>query len=317
MPQPSTVPQPAELLAYLFTAWPEVKKKQVRTWLKYKSVTVNGRVISQFDHPLKKGDVVAIRNDRFAAPDTKLSSGIRIRYEDDAILVVEKPERLLTIASDKVKDNTAYHHLTAYLRKGDQFSKARVWIVHRLDRDTSGLMVFAKTEQAKRELQGHWDEASKRYFAVVEGTPRAPKGTLKAYLNEDNPGKVYVTAPGGEGRLAITHYKTVKSHAGRTLVEVTLETGRRHQIRVQLADAGCPIVGDDKYGAKTNPIRRVALHACALEFTHPVSGERVKFESPLPGDLGSLVATSLGRKTAPQPKPRAKSKPSASAEPEA
>lgn len=298
MPHPSTVQQPAKLLAYLFAAWPEVKKKQIRTWLKFQSVTVNGKVISQFDHDLNPGDVVAIRSDRFALPDTKLATGLRIRYEDDAILVVEKPERLLTIASDKVKDNTAYHHLTNYLRKGDQFSRARVWIVHRLDRDTSGLMIFAKTEAAKRELQTHWDNAKKSYFAVVEGALPEETGTFKSYLNEDNPGKVYVTSADEQGRLAITHYRMLKKHEGLSLVRLTLETGRRHQIRVQLAEAGCPIVGDDKYGSKNNPIRRMALHACLLEFPHPVTHERMKFESALPGNFGPLVGGYSAKKTA-------------------
>lgn len=298
MPHPSTVQQPAELLAYLFTAWPDVKKKQIRTWLKFKSVTVNGQVLTQFNHPLKPGDVVAIRTDRFATPNTKLSTGIRICYEDDAVIVIEKPDRLLTIASEKVQDNTVYHHLTDYLRQGDQFSRARVWIVHRLDRDTSGLMVFAKTEQAKRELQLNWDKADKRYYAIVEGHLPDETGTFRSYLNEENPGKVYVTEAGGQARLAITHYRVLKTHERYSLVRLSLETGRRHQIRVQLADAGCPIVGDDKYGSKHDPIKRMALHACSLEFPHPVTGARVKFESQLPGNFGPLVGGYSPRKGA-------------------
>lgn len=298
MPVPITVKEPAKLLEHLFAAWPEVKKKQVRTWLKYKSVTVNGRIITQFDHPLKPGDVVAIRNVKFAAPETKLpQSGIRIRFEDADIIVIDKPPKLLTIASEKVKDNTAYFHLTEYLRKGDQFSRERVWIVHRLDRDTSGLMVFAKTEVAKRTLQLGWDKAEKKYFAVVEGKMPKPEGTLRTYLNEDNPGKVYVTRHENEGRLAVTHFRVLKQNSERSLVEVTLETGRRHQIRVQLSEVGCPIVGDDKYRAQTNPIRRVALHACSLKFPHPVTGTPMKFESPLPGDFGELVAAAKKRES--------------------
>lgn len=292
MPEPITVSKPAKLLAFLFEAWPETKKKQIRTWLKFQSVMVNGRCITQFDHTLKPGDVITIRSDRFAAPQTAVSGGIRILHEDASVIVIEKPEKLLTIASEKVRENTVYYRLNDYLRAGDQFSHARVWIVHRLDRDTSGLMVFAKTEAAKRTLQANWDDTVKRYFAVVEGKPPAEKGTLRSWLDEENPGKVYsfpTKVPGRECRLAVTHYRLLKKNDERSLVEVTLETGRRHQIRVQLAEAGCPIVGDDKYGAQTNPIRRVALHASALSFIHPVSGERLKFESPLPGLLGKLV----------------------------
>lgn len=309
MPQPSTVSQPAPLLEHLFTAWPEVKKKQIRTWLKFKAVTVNGQPISQFDHPLKAGDVVAIRGDRYAAPGDKLPSGLKLLHEDADILVIEKPERLLTIASEKVRDNTAYFYLTDYVRRGDPFSHERVWIVHRLDRDTSGLMVFAKTEAAKRTLQARWEDAKKCYYAVVTGALPEEKGTLKSYLDESDPGKVYVTPDREQGRLAITHYRVLKVQESYSLLRLTLETGRRHQIRVQLAEAGCPIIGDEKYSkSKFNPIRRLALHACLLEFPHPRTGERMKFESPLPGNFAGLVGGYVPPKKKPTPPPAAKKK---------
>lgn len=302
MPAPITIQEPAELLKQMFASWSTVKKKKVREWLKFKKVTVNGQIISQFDHPLKPGDVVAIRTDDFAPPDTRLSSGIRIRHEDEAILVIEKPEKLLTIASEKVRDNTAYFYLNEYLRKGNRYAEERVWIVHRLDRDTSGLMIFAKTEKAKRTLQEGWDAVVKRYFAVVEGVPPQPEGTIESHLNEEDPGKVYITRDEEQGRLAITHYRLVKKNALHSLLEVTLETGRRHQIRVQLAHAGCPIVGDDKYGTKKNPIRRLALHACYLQFPHPETGALMTFQSTLPGSFGPLLVSPAEEKKAASPK---------------
>jgi 23S rRNA pseudouridine1911/1915/1917 synthase len=295
MPEPLTVQKSAPLLEYLFESWPEVKKKQVRTWLKFQSIQVNGRVVSQFDHKLKSGDVISVRGDRNALPGTRLPKGLLIRYEDDSVIVIEKPERLLTIANEKVQDNTAYAYLTSYMRHGDRFSHNRIWIVHRLDRDTSGLMVFAKTETAKRILQRNWDQCEKRYFAVVEGGLPKPKGTFRSYLDESNPAKVHVVASAKEGRLAITHYKIVKKVERFSLVELTLETGRRHQIRVQLAEAGCPIVGDSKYRAQSNPIRRVALHSCYLRFVHPLTEKVIKFESPLPGDFGRLLTSHAAR----------------------
>ena len=289
MPPPRTVSEPAELLAWLFAAWPETKKKQVRDWLKHGSVAVNGRVITQFDHRLKPGDQVLIRGKGLAAPQTKIGHGIRIQHEDESILVIDKPADLLSIASPSEPDKTAYAALTEHVRQGNRMSRARVWIVHRLDRETSGLMVFAKSEEAKRALQTNWDKAEKKYFAVVEGAPREEKGTFSSHLDESNPLKVYVDYESPMTRHAITHYRVVKKGKTTTLVELTLETGRRHQIRVQLAEAGCPIVGDKKYGAETSPIKRIALHATVLKFVHPITQKAMQFESPLPGELGELV----------------------------
>ena len=289
MPKPSTVGAPAELLAYLFATWPEVKKKQIRTWLKFQAVTVNGRPVSQFDHPLKRGDVVAVRTDRFAVPKTILGAGMKVYFEDAHIIVIDKPSGLLSIASEAEPEKTAYFQLTEYLRLGNPRAKERVWIVHRLDRETSGLMVFAKTPQAKDTLQENWDKAEKRYEAVVEGRLPAEHGTFESDLNETNPFRVFSSPRSEHTRHAITHYRVLKRSTWRTLVELTLETGRRHQIRVHLNDAGCPIVGDKKYGAKSDPAKRMALHSCQLRFLHPVTGNELRFESPLPKDLARLV----------------------------
>jgi 23S rRNA pseudouridine1911/1915/1917 synthase len=289
MPKPFTVAEPTPLLASLFAAWPELKKKQVRTWLKHKSVLVNGRPVSQFDHPLKSGDKVAIRSENTVVTEAELPSGIKVWHEDAALLVIEKPAGLLSMASEAERDKTAYAMLTSHVRKGNRQGRERVWIVHRLDRDTSGLMVFAKTESAKRALQKSWDRAEKKYQAVIEGALPQEKGVFESYLDESNPLKVYVTQAGAQFRRAITRYRVLKKGTSRSLVELTLDTGRRHQIRVQLAEAGHPIAGDGKYGAKTDPARRVALHACMLSFPHPVTGKTMRFESVLPKELARLV----------------------------
>jgi len=289
MEKPRTVEQPAELLEYLFASWPTTKKKQVRTWLKHQAVVVNGRVVRQFDHPLKPGDVVAIRTGRYAAPDTVTAAGIKIQFEDATLMVIEKPADLLTIASEAEQEKTAYFQLTEYLRGANARGRERVWIVHRLDRETSGLMVFAKTPEAKAALQTGWDNAEKRYQAVVEGSLPNDKGTFESWLDERSPFKVFSVKRGPEMRHAVTHYRVLKRNKGRTLVELTLETGRRHQIRVHLADAGCPVVGDVKYGAKTNPAKRLGLHACRLRIPHPVTRQEMQFESPLPAELARLV----------------------------
>jgi 23S rRNA pseudouridine1911/1915/1917 synthase len=289
MPPVRTVARPAKLLVYLFEAWPETKRNQVRAWLKFGSVAVNGKVVTQFDHSLKPGDSVTIRPKGIAAPETKLASGIRIRHEDADLIVIDKPAGLLSIASASEEEKTAYAFLTDHVRLGNPRGRQRVWIVHRLDRETSGLMVLAKNEPAKIALQENWPAVEKKYLAVVEGVPAKDTGTFDSYLDESDPLKVYVAKEGPETRHATTRYRVVKKGTNTTLVELTLETGRRHQIRVQLAAAGCPIVGDKKYGAQTNPIKRIALHASTLRFAHPLTREEMRFDSPLPGDLGRLV----------------------------
>ncbi len=289
MPKPSTVDQPAELLPYLFATWPEEKKKQIRTWLKHQAVTVNGRAITQFNHPLVPGDVVAIRSDRFAIPKTMLGAGIKVYHEDAHLIVIDKPPNLLSIASEAEGEKTAYFQLTDYVRRGSPTSKERVWIVHRLDRETSGLMVFAKTEAAKAALQGGWDTFEKRYEAVTEGRLKQESGTFESDLDETNPFKVFSAPRSAITRHAITHYKVLARREWRTLVELTLETGRRHQIRVHLADSGCPIIGDKKYGANSDPVERLGLHSCLLRFTHPATAAELRFESPMPRELAKLV----------------------------
>jgi len=296
MPTPITVQEPAELLALCFAAWPETKKTQIRSWLKHQAITVNERPISQFNHPLVPGDVVAVRTDRFAAPRTVLGGGMKVYFEDSAIIVIDKPPNLLSIASEAEQERTAYFLLTDYVRRGRPESKERVWIVHRLDRETSGLMIFAKTAGAKDILQGAWDEAEKRYEAVVEGRWKGEEGTLESDLDETNPYKVHSAKASERTRHAVTHYRVLARSEWRTLLELTLGTGRRHQIRVQLADAGCPIIGDEKYGAKSNPAKRLGLHSCALRFRHPATGETMNFQSPLPKELARLFEPSRGKR---------------------
>jgi 23S rRNA pseudouridine1911/1915/1917 synthase len=273
----------------MFKAWPEEKKKQIRTWLKFQAVTVNGRPVSQFNHPVAIGDSVAIRSDRFAAPKTSLPSGIKIFYEDAHLLVISKPENLLSIASEAEPEKTAYFQLTEYVRQAHPRSKERVWIVHRLDRQTSGLMVFAKTPETKEILQSRWDQFEKKYEAVVEGRLPQDAGTLESDLDESNPFKVFIRPASALTRHAVTHYRVLKHNRHRSLVELTLETGRRHQIRVQLSSLGCPIIGDEKYGAKSDPAGRLGLHSSFLRLIHPMTSQELRFTSPLPKPLAKLV----------------------------
>ncbi len=284
-----TVQQPAELLAFLFERLPEVKKTKVRNWLKHDSVLVNDRVCTQFNLALQPGDIVSIRSERDVRTASTLPKSMKIHYEDEHLIVIDKPKNLLAIASEAEREKTAYVYLTDYVRGGNPRGKERIFIVHRLDRETSGLMVFARTGEAKELLQENWDQGEKHYQAVVEGGPKDDAGTLQSWLDENNPYKVYSVPRGETTRHAITHYKVLARRTRMSLLELRLETGRRHQIRVQLAEIGCPIIGDEKYSARTDPAGRLGLHACFLQFNHPITHQLLQFTSPLPAELAKLI----------------------------
>ncbi len=284
-----TVEIAAELLPYLIDRYPDVKRTKLRQWLKHGAVQVNGQAAVRTNHPLQPGDTVAIGGKSDPRAEFQFPLGMKVLYEDASLLVIEKPANLLSMASDSEREKTAYAVLTDYVRRGNRQSRDRVWIVHRLDRETSGLLVFARSAEAKRRLQAQWFEAEKHYLAVVEGNPPAEQGVFSSHLDESGPFKVYSAPPSERTRHAVTRYRVVKRNVVRTLIELIPETGRRNQLRVHLADAGCPIIGDLKYEARTDPARRLGLHACSLQFKHPVTDELLTFESPLPPDLARQV----------------------------
>jgi 23S rRNA pseudouridine1911/1915/1917 synthase len=246
-------------------------------------------VIARGDHEIKPGDVVLLEPKSKPAPGPRLPAGMKIVHEDDALIVIEKPANLLSIATKAEQEATVYAKLMDYVRMAHRGKGARVWIVHRLDRETSGLMVFARTEMAKRTLQSNWNQTEKKYLAVVDGLPKDEAGTLRSHLDETNPYRVRSTRQSEETREAVTHYVVKRRTAKRALVELTLETGRRHQIRVQLAEIGCPVVGDPKYHPSGVENERLALHSSGLKIRHPSTGEVMAFESELPGELARLL----------------------------
>jgi len=285
-----TATESTPLLPFLLAQWPEVKRTKIKQWLRFSAVKVNGHSITKHDHTLQAGDVVSIQPQKAPPPTTPLPAGLSVIHEDDELLVIRKPVNLLTIATDTERDKTAFRIMTEYLRESTHGSKDRLWIVHRLDRETSGLLVLAKSEETKNWLQENWARMEKRYHAIVEGKLPADSGTLKGFIDETQPHRVFVTDRASPtAREATTHYKLLGTAFNRSLAEITLETGRRHQIRVQLAAAGCPIVGDDKYGAKTDPIKRIALHASYLKLLHPDDERELIFQLPLPQEMARLV----------------------------
>ncbi len=218
-------------------------------------------------------------------------NGIILLYEDRDILVADKAPGLLTMGTETQKERTAYFRLTAYVRKGNPKSPKRIFIVHRLDREVSGVLVFAKSETAKRFLQAQWESAEKKYLAVVRGKMKEARGTISSYLTENAARRVYSTEDHARGKLSHTAYRVLKETKDFSLLEITLLTGRKNQIRVHLADIGHPVVGDAKYGDKTRDkgFHRVALHALSLAFNHPFDGRPVAFQTEVPPYFHRLV----------------------------
>jgi 23S rRNA pseudouridine1911/1915/1917 synthase len=275
---------------FLFTALKDLKKTKIKQILKFGSVHVNGREVTWYRHPLKPGDKVEILGkQRASAERSRAELGLKIVYEDSDLLVVEKPAGLLTMGTEREKEATLYFMLNEYERSKTKEESGRVFIVHRLDRDASGLIVFAKSDALKRVLQGHWELATKKYYAITEGTPKEKTGTIENFLREDAFKRVYsVSKNHPEAQHAVTHYRVLRENGGYALLEVTLETGRKNQIRVHLSGIGCPIMGDEKYGAKSDPFRRLALHACFLSFPHPSTNELKTFQSALPSPFKKI-----------------------------
>ncbi|MBT8036977.1 MAG: RluA family pseudouridine synthase [Verrucomicrobiae bacterium] len=207
---------------------------------------------------------------------------LTLLYEDHDILVIEKPSALLTMSNDRERDKTAYAYLNDYVRKGVAKSRNRVFIVHRLDRETSGVLVFAKHADAQRHLQDEWAHFQKTYYAVVHGQLTQKEGVITSYLAENGVHKMYSTKDKKKGKLSKTAYRVVKESQHHSLLQIELLTGRKHQIRVHLADAGHPVVGDKKYGPGEKGIKRLTLHAASMTITHPFSKETMTFKTEIP-----------------------------------
>ena len=275
------------LMDFLCRVMPDRKRSSIKQLLKFGSVMVNGNVTSQFNVPLNQGDTVKVNLTR--AFPVFYNRRVKIVYEDDDIIVIEKGYGLLSMGNEKIKDGTAYSILKDYLKEKDPRNK--IFIIHRLDRDTSGLMMFAKTIEAKEAMQHNWNNMvlERTYLAVVEGKVEEESGTVKSYLAENSQMEVYSTDDPEKGQLAVTRWKKLASGNGYTLMEVSLDTGRKNQIRVHMKDIEHPIAGDRKYGAKSSPIRRLALHAQTLRFVHPVTRRDMRFETPIPASFEKMI----------------------------
>ncbi|MCD4819363.1 MAG: RluA family pseudouridine synthase [Candidatus Cloacimonetes bacterium] len=214
--------------------------------------------------------------------------GLTILYEDPEIIVVNKIEGLLTIGTERERLKTAQSRLNNYVKKGSKQSKNRVFIVHRLDRDTSGILIFAKNENAKRYLQENWKKFSKKYVTVVYGKLQDKEGIITSYLVENKMYRMYSIKDPDKGKYSKTSYKVIKESHRFSLLEINLYTGRKHQIRVHLSEKGHPVVGDKIYGTDKFA-KRLALHSISLKILHPSTHEEMSFETKIPLFLKSLV----------------------------
>jgi RluA family pseudouridine synthase len=214
--------------------------------------------------------------------------GMTILHEDKDIIVVVKPAGLLTIATERERTKTAHYLLNDYVRKGNPKSRNRVYIVHRLDKDTSGILVFAKSEQAKEYLQRNWPDTEKHYLGIVHGHLPVKEATITTHLFENKALRVYSTPDPAKGKLSHTAYKVLEENEGFSLIEINLLTGRKHQIRVHFAEKGHPVVGDKKYGPKDRASKRLALHASSISFTHPFNHKPMIFDTGIPDDFTRL-----------------------------
>lgn len=268
------------LLDFLFASMPDRKRTPVKNMLRYGQVRVNGTPTTQYDMQLQPGDTVDINLTR--AFQVFSHRRLKIVYEDNDILVVEKGYGLLSMGTGKSGEETAYSLLRDYLKRKDPRNK--IFIIHRLDRDTSGIMMFAKTQEAKDAMQHNWNNMvlNRKYLCLVEGRVQEQEGVIRSYLVENSRMEVYSTDdPDAGGQLAVTRYRVLADRGGYTLLEVELDTGRKNQIRVHMKDMGHPIAGDRKYGARTSPLHRLALHAATLRFVHPITRKEMNFSAPI------------------------------------
>lgn len=282
------VKEPKGLMEFLAEKMPQASRTKLKSLLSKRIVYVDNVITTQYDFPLQPGMKVQISREKNKKEfHNKL---LKIVYEDAYLIVVEKMQGLLSVNTERQKERTAYNILTEYVQRSGR--QHRLYIVHRLDRDTSGLMMFAKDEQTQHTLRDNWHDIvfDRRYVAVVAGEMEKDEGIVRSWLT-DRTLYVHSNPTDDGGKESITHYRTIKRGNGYSLVELHLETGRKNQIRVHMQDLGHPIIGDGRYGLEeVNPIGRLALHAFKLYFYHPVTGEVMRFETPYPAEFKKLFA---------------------------
>lgn len=274
-----------ELLEYLLELFKGQSRNSVKSMLASRRVSIDGAPITQFNFKLFPGDTIIISKNPIRR---KTRSNLPIIYEDDEIIVINKPSGLLSIASDKEKSSTAYRMLSDYVQQKDKHN--RIFVVHRLDEDTSGVLMVAKNPTIQKALQDNWNDIVKKrgYYAIVEGVMEDTSKTIKTYLRKNSQNLMYSVKTSKDAQLAITHYKVLSQEKEYAFLDVNIDTGRKNQIRVHLGELNHHIIGDDKYGEPKNPLNRLGLHAYCLEFIHPLKNKKMIFKAPVPSDFLTL-----------------------------
>jgi 23S rRNA pseudouridine1911/1915/1917 synthase len=270
-------------MQFLTEQYPDSPRTRIKKLLQSGTIHVNNKKVTLHSYPLNPGDVIEISHHEIKA--SKAGAPFTVLYEDDDVIVLDKPAGISTSNIDGSKN--VQDILSEFLKEQSR-GKVRSYVVHRLDKEVSGVVLFAKSKELMDAIKEKWEETEKHYYALVEGNPENPEGTIKSWLIEDGQQKVHSTTEKPNARLAITNFKLIKKVNKYSLLDVHTLTGRKNQIRVQLSDIGCPIVGDRKYGASAEFVRRVRLHAYSLSFPHPVSGKVIKVESNMPAGFLSV-----------------------------
>lgn len=261
-------------------------RTSIKQLLQKGAISVNNRTINSLQEKVKAGESVFIG--KKPEPKFPMPKGLRIIWEDKWLIIVKKDTGLLTVGNDEERKYTAQNYLNAYMQfKGEGEC---IFIVHRIDRDTSGVLIFAKTEEAQFRLRSTWNESvlSRRYIAIIEGHLPENEGTIDTWIDENKFTMTMHISREGKGKRAITHYRVLKTIDGYSMLELELETGRKNQIRIHMSHIGHPIAGDDKYGAQTSPCGRLCLHAQQIKFVHPMTKEVMEFTSEIPSEFNKL-----------------------------
>lgn len=274
-----------DLLTFCCEKIPKQSRHNVQRIIANHQVAVGGAPVSLFSYKLFPEDEVTISWDRITKHERH---DLPIIYEDDDLIAINKPSGLLSTPSDREKGRTAYRLVSDYVTQKDRNN--RIFVVHRLDEDTSGVLIFAKSFEVREALQNNWADivTNRGYYAIVEGMDIPEEGVLKDYLAQDSTFQVYVVRNPAKGKLAITKYKKITAKAGYSLLDVHLETGRKNQIRVQLGNIGHYVIGDDRYGEPSNPLHRLGLHAYELDLKNPLNGKEYKFNAPMPPEFKKM-----------------------------
>ncbi len=283
------VAEKCELLDFLINNQVRKSRNAIKSLLAHKQIKVNDKLITQYDFELAKGDRVSVMKFDQSRKEKRLQ-GLKIVFEDDDIIVVDKEAGFLSVSTDKEKIRTVYGMLNEYVKKKNK--KARVFVLHRLDREASGLLIFARSAELQEMFQKNWNYIVKKYIytAVVEGTPEHENGTVESWLTENKNYVMMSSFTDNGGLNSVTHYKVVKSLGRYSLLDFELETRRKNQLRVQMQAIGNPVVGDKKYGSSGNPIKRVGLHVREIVLKHPTTGEILEFKSTIPKVMQQLVS---------------------------